>query len=684
MDPKDKTPTLLPMQRVDLIATIVRRKKPAAAAVVIEAGRAADPAADPAGDDEEELYDISLSSDTPVDRGWYVETLDHSKDAINLERAAGGINLLWNHDSDTPIGRINNLNVKSGKLAGEMKFFSTPTAQEKRTMVDEGLREVSVGYSVQTYSYTPGNAEHGDSYTATRWTPLEGSLAPVPADHSVGVSARSTDAQFPVLVRSTITPATAQPEVRQMDPTATAAADAAAQAKAKLPGEIARLARQHGMADKTVEWLEAGHSMEKVRELILEARGTDPATLTRPSTTTGIDLPEKDARTYSYARAISLAADQAEGRRNANCLELEVSESLEKAMPGSYKRHGGLFVPTSLRSAVSNETRTVRITQAQRDMFVQFARTGVVDSVTANALKEVVFTEFGGELINILRNMALTVQMGARVLTGLSSPIAFPRQTADVIASWVSENPGVDVAGSNVTTDLVTLTPRTLQATTAYSRQLLVQASIDVEAMTRESIAAAHALAWDLAALHGTGTNNVPLGIYNQPNVNTVDFSNAAFGDGSSHIAFNGVVQMEAVVATANALLGSLGFLTTPGIAGDAKRTLKFPAAAIAQGGVLWDGKILEGEMDGYTARATNQVSSTMGANGAPTGSTFHGLIFGNWADLLIGQFGGAMEMIVDPYSKKKQGLIEVTSFQMADVAVRHPVSFSVSTNLAK
>jgi HK97 family phage major capsid protein len=703
LDKARKLPTVLPMQYVDMVATITRRA-PSAELLARRAKHAAERAAelaahperaakgpgedDDGNDDDEDVYDITLSSETPVDRGWYVETLDHSSDAVNLERSE--INLLWNHNSDEPIGRISNLKAKGKKLDGDMRFYSRPFAQDKRSMVDEGLREVSVGYSVQSYEYTPGTSEHGDAYRATRWTPLEGSIAPVPADYTAGAQKRTGDnLEFPVSVRSTTPPTAVKPEVRHMDPTAQAAADAAAKAKAQLlPTEIARLAHQHKMGDKVVEWLEAGHSLEKVREIILEAKATPASSQIAPGTGTGIDLPAADQRAYSYARAIAAAADQAEGKRGVKCLETEVSEELERTMPGTYKRHGGLYVPMSLRNAgvkgFSGAERPITLTPQQRDAFVQFARTGVTDSVTANALKELVFTEFGGELINILRNMCLTVQMGARVLTGLSSPIAFPRQTQDVTAYWVSENPGTDVTASNVKDDLVTLTPRTLQATTAYSRQLLVQASVDVESMTRESIAAAHALGIDLSALHGTGVNNQPLGIYNQPNVGTVDFSSSSYGDGSDHIAYTGVVQMEVGVATSNALLGSLGFLTTPGIAGDAKKTLKFPAAAIAQGGVLWDGKILEGEMDGYTARATNQISSTMGASGAPSGGSNHGLIFGNWADLIIAQFGGAMEMIVDPYSKKKQGLIEVTSFQMADVAVRHPVSFSVSINLLK
>ena len=36
----------------------------------------------------------------------------------------------------------------------------------------------------------------------------------------------------------------------------------------------------------------------------------------------------------------------------------------------------------------------------------------------------------------------------------------------------------------------------------------------------------------------------------------------------------------------------------------------------------------------------------------------------------------GALEIITDPYRLKKQGMIEVTSFVMVDVAVRYPEAF--------
>lgn len=697
IDKNVRTPTALPMQHVDLIATITRRAKPAEAAqrqLALAAARAAgegDPEDDGEGDDE--IYDIELSSDTPINRGWYTETLDHSAGALNLERSE--INALWNHNSDQPIGRISNLapRKKQGvtKLAGDLRFYSTAFAQEKRTMVDEGLREVSVGYSVQTYEWTPGTAEAGDSYIAKRWTPLEGSIAPVPADPSASATARrSAETTFPVSIRSTIPP---PPAVSQeniaMNEQERAAADAADKAKAKLPGDIARLLGKHGMADKTADALERGLSLQQVQEMILEARATDPANVTAPSTNTGVDLSAKEQREYSYARAINSAVEQMENKRaNVKCLETEISDVLERGMPAQYKRRGGIFVPISLRGMPGIQQQGgQRISPAQRAVIEMALRAGVIDSQTVSALKEVVFTEYGGELIEILRNMALVIAMGARTLTGLSSPIAFPRQLTDAVAQWIAENPTAGtLAGSNPTTDLVTLNPHTLMASSAYSRQLLVQSSIDVEAFVRSSIAAAHALAVDLASIHGTGVNSQPLGIYNQVGVGTTDFTagtGGPYGNAGNTISYAGCINMEVKVATANALLGTLGYLTTPGIAGDAKNTLKFPGAAIAQGGPLWEGKLQDGEMNGYPARATNQVSRTMGAAGAPSGGAIHGLIYGNWADVLIGLFGGAMEMIVDPYSLKKQGLIEVTSFQMADIAIRHPGSFDVGINLA-
>jgi hypothetical protein len=94
----------------------------------------------------------------------------------------------------------------------------------------------------------------------------------------------------------------------------------------------------------------------------------------------------------------------------------------------------------------------------------------------------------------------------------------------------------------------------------------------------------------------------------------------------------------------------------------------------------LWEGQLSNGIMAGYKALASSQISGVQTGTDK-TGGAEQGIVFGNWNDAIIGLFGSA-EIILDPYSLKKQGMIELTSFLMADFLVRHPGSFTVGTGL--
>lgn len=43
------------------------------------------------------------------------------------------------------------------------------------------------------------------------------------------------------------------------------------------------------------------------------------------------------------------------------------------------------------------------------------------------------------------------------------------------------------------------------------------------------------------------------------------------------------------------------------------------------------------------------------------------------FSEALIGSWGGAAEIIVDPYSYASQAMVAVTAIMIADVGVRHP-----------
>lgn len=127
----------------------------------------------------------SLSSESPVSRWFGTETLDHTADAINLERAQDGLPLLWQHNHDQPIGVVENVRLKDGKLRGVLRFSTNPKATEVFEDVSGGfLRNVSIGYSVDRWE----ESTNSDNIRVTGWTLLEASVVSVPADASVGIN----------------------------------------------------------------------------------------------------------------------------------------------------------------------------------------------------------------------------------------------------------------------------------------------------------------------------------------------------------------------------------------------------------------------------------------------------------------------------------------------------------------
>jgi hypothetical protein len=81
----------------------------------------------------------------------------------------------------------------------------------------------------------------------------------------------------------------------------------------------------------------------------------------------------------------------------------------------------------------------------------------------------------------------------------------------------------------------------------------------------------------------------------------------------------------------------------------------------------LWEGTVLDGVVVGMPAHSTLQVPGDK-------------VIFGNFSDLVLADWAG-IDIVVDPYSGKKQGLIEITITLWTDVGIRHVGSFAVSTD---
>ena len=603
-------------------------------------------------DEESRTVELAFSSEEPYGRWFGTEILDHDKKSIRLGRLKNGGPLLLDHDTRSHVGVIESVDIGPDRVGrAVVRFGRSAAAEEAFNDVKDGIRKhVSVGYRVHKMRLEEEGADGAEStYRVTDWEPLEVSIVAVPADATVGIGRSDDSSDHETEIEGEATPA--QPEAAALETTqekstmphaATDTAVLEAQFRADVQkterarvDAIIALGEAHakrGMDKLAVEYVRNGKSLEEFRSAMLGKLAADTAE------TDTINLNQREAKEYSYVRAIAAALGRAEGQ-NVSGFEVEISQDIERNMPANYKRNGGIFVPLSLqRTAISEALYN-----------------------TSGKGASTVFTQ-PGEFIDMLRNASVAVGLGARVMSGLTGPVSFPSQTAAATAYWMPENDGTDVTASNATLSSVSLTPKTLQATTAFSRQLMAQASMDVEAFIRNDLAAVHALAWDVAVMHGTGSNNQPTGIYTASNVNAVAMGGVP--------TFGKLVDMVTEVLKDNALAGSLAFATTPGMAGKLAQTV---VAASTDTRMIWGGPLDNGNLAGYKAIASNQVSAVLG------GGSEHGLIFGNWADAMIGMWG-ALELVVDPYAKKKQGMIEVTSFQLCDVALRHVGSFCKAT----
>lgn len=147
-----------------------------------------------ADEENSNVFELSFSSEELYMRYFGNEILDHADGACDLSRLNEIGVVLFNHNRDKVIGKIENAWIEENRGKAKIKFDSDDEAKTIMEKVSSGtLRGVSVGYVVDAWEVvkegkmsTDGRFE-GPCYIARKWTPLEISIVSIPADSTVGV-----------------------------------------------------------------------------------------------------------------------------------------------------------------------------------------------------------------------------------------------------------------------------------------------------------------------------------------------------------------------------------------------------------------------------------------------------------------------------------------------------------------
>lgn len=628
---------------------------------------------------ETQEVEMSLSSEFAVERWFGMEVLGHGRNEVRLGRLNNGGPLLVNHNTDDQIGAFkrDSVSIADKKMRGIARFSRSARAKEIADDIEDDIRgATSVGYIVHEFTREREletiNPDTGETemkwWRATDWEPLEGSIVPVAADPNTGVGrffekenecwfvGDDDENHIEHKEHNTVT----DEERKSAEAAAkTVAADleSARTLEVKKAREESAATAATGERGRIAEIQEVGSKMNLKPELVKAAIESGESADSfrkavfatwKPEDVQSFDgrigMNDSDVKTYSICRAVVAMMNNdwkdAGFEREVNTAAAEMHERMGLAV-----KPNSITIPLDVRIQHSRQERMAM----QRSTIVAGSTEGI----------ELVGTDkLGNQFIDALRNKVRVIEAGATSLTGLVGNVDIPRQVAHATAVQSAENAAFTEAVP--TYDVVSMSPKVVNTLQPMSVQLLIQGSVDVEAMVRRDLALGIGLQIDDQCIYGSGTPPQVDGIKNQTGVVSLNFAESA-------ATWAGIVSAETGVANLNADVGDMKWIVNSKTRGAWKTTVK--ETGVAE--YLWNTKENPTPVNGESALVSNQLKNNTG-----TGNAFSEAVYGNWPQAVLGFWGG-VNLIVDPFTLAGTNIVRIVVSQHWDFMLRHGESFA-------
>ena len=597
----------------------------------------------------------------------------------SLDNQLGSIRAIESRPADT--------RSKLPYIDGELHFASTDDAQRAKAKMDEGhVTDMSAGYQIDPRAsvHIPagqsravgGKTFSGPINVRTKWRLNEGSLVAIGADDMAKIrgfeSMADAIARAKLSNQAPVNPddtgrdadssngagATAdqgqteekqqirnQPTTNPMSNQSTDPANAPAPSidisgerekwrkeEAERVSAIRAIAQQIGKPDFGDKCVAEGYDVAKVRELVLRDFWNQQPTHTA-NTFEGDNggFSRSEAKDLSKFRILEMARQAIDPKSRLEGIYAEADQEARNECRESGMNIKGFGIPSKF------------LRYGQRDATATGGTGGSQGGTT-------VATEVRN-IIDVFNSKLVFAQLGATMLNGLTGNVSFPKPVKGSDPTEKAE--GVSGDEYDATWGSITLQPRRLPAFTTITKQLLMQSSVDVENWYRGQIGIQLAVRAEKKMINGTGSSNEPLGLVNVPSIGGVTTSGG--------LTVAEMLEFESDVDSADALMGSLGWLMPPALRAEFKGTVKesgYPVYLIGD----------DNTMNGYPIKTSTIVPA-------------NNLIFGNWADAMCAFWGG-IDLQVDDKTGLKAGTIDLVWETFYDFAVTRAASFSIATDI--
>lgn len=549
---------------------------------------------------------VAFSSEAPNQRSFGVEILSHRSEDVDMSfLASGSAPLLLEHDREDQIGIVESAQIESGVGRAVVRFSKSADGEAIWQDVVDGIRKnISVGYVV-TDKQIEKRAE--GQVVICKWTPMEISIVSIPADQTVGVGRA---AELTAETNENNNNKETQMENQEKEVLDTRAVDIEVirndvmKAERTRAAEINALATRHNVQSVGNEFIASGKSVDEFRAAVLDTLSARPTVQTQAT----IGMSDKEVRSYSLSRAINAIVT---GDFSDAGLEYEASKEVAKAN-GKVQTRSSIFVPGEYltRAAGANA-----VSVAGQPSLVNTTKVGFMDVLFAQTIAQ---------------------KLGVQYMTGLNGVIELPKFTSAVQARFVGE--GQDGTIDPITSDVVTLSPRTLISMAELTRSMILNGTA-VEARVMAQIQKVMGVAIDKAVFDAI-----------------VAEAAIAWKTNPTALDYASLRALILEVELNNALSDSCKFAFDPSI-GNALSTTEQDSNTV---GI-------------YLRNASNQVAGYGSESAVHVGNN---MIFGDFSNVTVGNWG-TLELAVDTSQKFASGGFLLRAITDLDVAVTRPEAFA-------